>query len=93
MLHLAPEPFIAEQSGTIEAMSVTLDLPESVLARLRAEAERRAVTIESIIAEFASKLPSDALDDFIGCGESGITEPLDVKAERARLAADRRTAS
>ncbi len=84
---------MSHSSGTIEAMSVTLDLPEDVLARLVAEADRRDVTIESLIADFASKLPTDTLDDFIGCGDSGIGEPLDVKAERARLAAERRTAS
>ena len=74
-------------------MSVTLDLPEDVLARLVAEAARRDVTIESLIADLASKLPTETLDDFIGCGDSGISAPLDVKSERSRLAAERRTAS
>jgi len=74
-------------------MSVTLDLPEETLARLEAEAERRSVTVESLIAEFAAKLPVDALDDFIGCGESGKTAALDINAERARVACGRREIS
>ncbi len=32
-------------------MSVTLDLPDELLAVLRAEAERRATTIEALITE------------------------------------------
>jgi predicted transcriptional regulator len=36
-------------------MSVTVELPEELLAALRAEAERRGVTVEALIAEAVSE--------------------------------------
>ncbi len=36
-------------------MSVTVDLPDELLAALRAEAERRGVSIEALIAESVSE--------------------------------------
>jgi len=41
-------------------MTVTLDLPEEVLARLRAEAERRELSVDALIVEMARSLPADA---------------------------------
>ena len=69
-------------------MSVTVELPEAALARLRAEAARRGVSIDEVIAELAAHLPAeDPLEAFIGCGASGRTEPFDIHHERAELAA------
>ncbi len=73
---------------------MTVNLPEDVAARLAAEATRRGVTVDVLVAELVAALPSppaaaadDALEAFIGCGASGRTEPLDLHAERAGLAA------
>ena len=41
-------------------MTVTLDLSEDVLARLRAEAERRQLSMDALIEEMARSLPADA---------------------------------
>ena len=52
-------------------MSITLDLPDDALARLRAEAARRNLTLEALIAQLADLLPSEnPLESFIGCGAS-----------------------
>jgi hypothetical protein len=40
-------------------MSVTVELPDEALARLQAEATRRGVTIDVVIAEFAARLPAE----------------------------------
>jgi hypothetical protein len=40
--------------------TVTIDLPEHALARLRAQAKRRGVSINVVIAELAEALPSEA---------------------------------
>ena len=69
-------------------LPVTVELPEDALARLRAEAARRGVSIDVVIAELAARLPAeDPLESFIGCGASGRTEPFDIHRERAELAA------
>ena len=68
-------------------MSITLDLPDDALARLRAEAARRKMTLEALIAELADTLPSeDPLESFIGCGASGDAEPVDIHRVRSELA-------
>lgn len=41
-------------------MSVTVDLPAEALARLHAEAARRGVSIDHVIAELAHRLPAGA---------------------------------
>jgi hypothetical protein len=55
-------------------MTVTIDLPEDALERLQAEARRRGVTIDVVVAEFAQALPTDATSEktlsFIGLGSS-----------------------
>jgi hypothetical protein len=56
-------------------MTVTVDLSESTLARLRAEAERRGVSIDVVIAELAETLPPETANEqrklsFIGLGAS-----------------------
>jgi hypothetical protein len=56
-------------------MTVTVELPEDVLARLRAEAERRGVSIDLVIAELSRSLPTETPPakrtfSFIGLGSS-----------------------
>lgn len=54
-------------------MPVTLDLPEDVLARLRAEANRRGVSLDEVVSELASALPDGAESPklgFVGLGSS-----------------------
>lgn len=38
---------------------MTVDLPNEVLVRLRAEADRREITVKELIVEFADRLPAD----------------------------------
>ena len=69
-------------------MSVTVELPAEALRRLEAEATRRGVSIDDIIAELAVRLPvEDPLEAFIGCGASGDTEPFEIHRERDKRAA------
>lgn len=66
-------------------MTVSLDLPADALARLRAEASRRGVEIDVIVAELASQLPGEKARTehrslaFIGAGASahGISDRID----------------
>jgi hypothetical protein len=56
-------------------MTVSVDLPEDALARLQAEAARRGVSIDSVIAELATALPAETHPtertlSFIGLGAS-----------------------
>ena len=56
-------------------MTVTIELSDETLARLRAEAERRGVSIDLLIAELAETLPPEAAHEertlsFIGLGAS-----------------------
>ncbi|MGK2886693.1 MAG: hypothetical protein ACSLE8_18275 [Rhodococcus sp. (in: high G+C Gram-positive bacteria)] len=68
-------------------MSVTVELPDEALRRLQAEATRRGVSIDGVIAEFAAGLPTeDPLEAFIGCGASGNTELFDIHRERDVMA-------
>ena len=57
-------------------MPVTVELSDDALARLRAEAARRGVSIDVVIAEFAAQLPIEPAPrksrlSFIGIGHSG----------------------
>ena len=60
----------------------SVELSDEVLARLRAEATRRGVTVETVIAELAAQLPANVSVDganrlsFAGIGASGTTEPV-----------------
>ena len=66
---------------------MTLDLPDEALQRRRAEAARRGVTVDDLVAELAAGLPvEDPLEAFIGCGASGATRPFDIHRERRELA-------
>jgi hypothetical protein len=63
-------------------MSITI---EQLASRLTAEAERRGITIETLIDELAARL-DDPLEAFIGCAASGRTEPFGIHRERVDAA-------
>lgn len=70
--------------STLDGVSVTLDLPEDVLTRLRTEAERRGTTLDELIAALADQFPTDATATrrplaFVGAGASagGITPRIE----------------
>lgn len=65
-------------------MSISVDLPDEALSRLRAEAERRGISFDELLVEFAGTLPSDGAVSkpklaFIGSGASkdGISDKVD----------------
>jgi len=65
-------------------MSVTVDLPPEALRRLVAEAERRGISIDEVVAGLVAKLPveSDRTPRrpafvAIGASEHGITDRID----------------
>ena len=68
---LSPRP------PTIDPVTVTLDLPAEAQARLQAEATRRGITLDQLIAELADQLPAETaaepgtLEGFFGSGDSG----------------------
>ncbi len=69
----------------MEAVTVTIELPDDAHARLQAEASRRGITFEQLIAEIADTLPAEPVKApvrglaFIGAGASrvGITHRID----------------
>lgn len=57
-------------------MPVTIDLPPEARARLEAEAFRRGITLDQLVAELSNQFPTEgsaagSLADFIGCADSG----------------------
>ena len=74
-------------------MVVTIELSDEAQARLEAEAARRGITLDELIAQLASQLPARPGEarrhrlSFIGIGASGRTEPIDIHRERSELAA------
>ena len=66
-------------------MTLSIDLPEQALARLQAEASRRGISIDALIAELADHLPPRRPETdrrslpFLGAGASrhGITARVD----------------
>lgn len=59
-------------------MSLRLDLPADAEARLEAEAARRGITLDELVAELSARFPDpkervkgEALKAFLGCGNSG----------------------
>lgn len=53
---------------------MTLDLPAEAQTRLQAEATRRGITLDQLVAELADSLPGEAPKQqlsFIGAGHSG----------------------
>ena len=60
------------------SMPVTLDLAPDAQARLDAEAARRGITVDELVAEMSRQFPQPersaadrALDKYFGCGDSG----------------------
>jgi hypothetical protein len=73
---------------------LTVDLPDELVARLRAEAARRRISVDAVIADFAAQLPAAEPGpkhrlSFVVLGASGRTERMDLHRERAELAATR----
>ena len=82
---LSPAP------STIDPMTVTLDLPAEAQARLQAEATRRGITLDQLIAELAHSFPAETDTpkrrlSFIGVGHSGRGDlsrrHREIRAER-----------
>ena len=73
-------------------MVVTIDLPDSARARLEAEAARRGITLDALVAQLAEQLPATSDPhsprrlSFVAIGASGDSRPLDIQRERAELA-------
>ena len=68
---------------TLEGMSVTVELPAEALRRLEAEASRRGIRIDDVIAELAANLPTEGTGPrrrpafvAVGASEHGITDRL-----------------
>ena len=65
-------------------MTIEVDLPEDVVRRLRAEAERRGVSLDRLIADLAAALPAPSTGPgrrpaFVGVGasETGMTDHIE----------------
>ena len=79
----------------MDAVSVTVEVPEPLAGRLAAEAARRGVTatevaveaLEGVLGADGPTGDGDSLAAFIGCGSSGRTEPFDIAKARSDLAA------
>ena len=53
-------PFgLSPLASTIGVVTVTLDLPAEAQARLQAEAARRGITLDQLVAEIADSFPAD----------------------------------
>ena len=60
--------------STLVFVTLTVNLPEDLAARLAAEAARLQVSVEELVAQLvAARLPvdDDPLENFIGSGASG----------------------
>ncbi|MEA2702525.1 MAG: hypothetical protein QOD63_470 [Actinomycetota bacterium] len=79
----------------MEAMTMTVEVPEPLAGRLAAEAARRGVSVDEVAVEalegvYGPVEPSEsgyALEAFIGCGSSGRSDPFDIARARSDLAA------
>ncbi len=81
---------LSPPASTINPVNVTLELPAEAQARLEAEASRRGITLDQLVAEFAASFPVEGPKHrlaFVGIGASRRTEPFDIHQERADLAA------
>ena len=72
-------------------MSLNVELPDELAARVRAAAHDRGMSADQVVAEAVSaQLPGDpardALKAFIGCGASGDHRPFEIHEARRTLA-------
>lgn len=65
-------------------MTIEVDLPEEALRRLRAEADRRGLSVEGLIAELASEFPGAGSGPgrrpafvAVGASEAGTTDRIE----------------
>lgn len=73
-------------------MTVTFELSLEDEARLQAEASRRGISVGQVVAELVSRLPAEQPKhrlSFVGIGASGRSEAMDLRQERAELAAQK----
>jgi hypothetical protein len=76
------------------SVSTIVHVPEEIAERLAAEAARRHLSVDEVAAEaLAARYPKsesdpghDALEAFIGSGDSGRDEPFDIHEARRELA-------
>lgn len=81
-------------------MPVTIDLPPEARARLEAEAARRGISLDQLVAELSNQFPvqgkadaGNALRKFFGCGDSGdpkwaTTDIHELRHEMARRSSE-----
>jgi hypothetical protein len=75
-------------------VSTIVHVPDEIAERLAAEAARRQMSLDEVAAEaLAARYPPshadpglDALEAFIGSGDSGSTKPFDIHEARSELA-------
>lgn len=78
-------------------MTISIELSDEILERLRTEAELRGMTVESLVEDMvASSVPTPAPKrthrlGFVGIASSGRTEAIDIHREREALAAEKAT--
>ena len=76
------------------SVSTIVHVPDEIAERLAVEASRRRMSLDEVAVEaLAARYPKpgsgpgyDALEAFIGCGDSGRSEPFDIHKARAELA-------
>ena len=64
-------------------MPVTIDLSEDMLARLRAEAERRHLSMDAVVEELAATLPAERTAE-VRCRLSFVALGSSVSGQRAQ---------
>lgn len=87
--------------GYDACMSLTVELPDEALRRLEAEAARRGVGIDVVIAELATQLPAGEPTgeahghrfSFTAIGASGRSDGSERHAEIIRTAYDDKSAA
>lgn len=68
---------VSSMLPTLEVVTLTVNLPEDLAARLAAEATRRGITVDDVLAEMvADRLPARRRLSFIGIGHSGGGESV-----------------
>ena len=76
---------MSHDSPTLDSVTVTIELTADAQARLEAEAARRGITLDQLVADLAASLPSESGDEersaltFLAAGASkaGITHRID----------------